>query len=93
MQMLYFGLLTKSTSVFTSRSLQLYGHFFEDLLSLPQPADDELVDGLPVVQCQRTPTCLLTSFRCFTTSTNMALMKKHSLCSLPAKNAHSTGDP
>ena len=24
--------------------------FFEDLLSLPQPADDELVDGLPVVQ-------------------------------------------
>jgi hypothetical protein len=24
--------------------------FFEDLLSLPQPPDDELVDGLPVVQ-------------------------------------------
>ena len=24
--------------------------FFEDLLSLPQPADNELVDGLPVVQ-------------------------------------------
>jgi hypothetical protein len=24
--------------------------FFEDLLSLPQPTDDELVDGLPVVQ-------------------------------------------
>ena len=24
--------------------------FFEDLLSLPQPPDDELVDGLPVIQ-------------------------------------------
>ena len=24
--------------------------FFEDLLSLPQPADNELVDGLPVIQ-------------------------------------------
>ena len=24
--------------------------FFEDMLSLPQPPDDELVDGLPVVQ-------------------------------------------
>jgi hypothetical protein len=24
--------------------------FFEDLLSLPQPTDDELIDGLPVVQ-------------------------------------------
>jgi hypothetical protein len=24
--------------------------FFKDLLSLPQPPDDELVDGLPVVQ-------------------------------------------
>jgi hypothetical protein len=24
--------------------------FFKDLLSLPQPTDDELVDGLPVVQ-------------------------------------------
>jgi hypothetical protein len=23
--------------------------FFKDLLSLPQPPDDELVDGLPVV--------------------------------------------
>ncbi|KAH9167994.1 hypothetical protein EDB89DRAFT_1994467, partial [Lactarius sanguifluus] len=24
--------------------------FFEDLLSLPQPPDDELIDGLPVIQ-------------------------------------------
>jgi hypothetical protein len=24
--------------------------FFEDLLSLPQPSDSEIVDGLPVVQ-------------------------------------------
>jgi hypothetical protein len=30
--------------------LAMSSPFFEDLLSLPQPPDDELVDGLPVVQ-------------------------------------------
>ena len=34
--------------------------FFEDLLSLPQPPDDELVDGLPVVQLPE-DACLLNS--------------------------------
>jgi hypothetical protein len=37
---IYFGRLTKST----------LSSFFEDLFSLPQPADDEFVDSLPVVQ-------------------------------------------
>jgi hypothetical protein len=49
MQMLYFGLLAKSTSVFTSRSLQPYRHFSK-ICSLPQPTDDEIVEGLPLVQ-------------------------------------------
>ena len=30
--------------------LALYSPFFEDMFSLPQPPDDETVDGLPVVQ-------------------------------------------
>ena len=30
--------------------LALCSPFFEDMLSLPQPPDDEIVDGLPVVQ-------------------------------------------
>ncbi|KAN0137916.1 hypothetical protein V8E53_004400 [Lactarius tabidus] len=30
--------------------LAMSSPFFKDLLSLPQPTDDELVDGLPVVQ-------------------------------------------
>ena len=30
--------------------LAISSPFFEDLLSLPQPPDDELIDGLPVVQ-------------------------------------------
>ena len=30
--------------------LALTSPFFEDMLSLPQPPDDEIVDGLPVVQ-------------------------------------------
>jgi hypothetical protein len=30
--------------------LAMSSPFFEDLLSLPQPPDDEIVDGLPVVQ-------------------------------------------
>ena len=30
--------------------LAMASPFFEDLLSLPQPSDSEIVDGLPVVQ-------------------------------------------
>ena len=38
--------------------------FFEDLLSLPQPPGDELVDGLPVVQLPENA-CLLNSLISF----------------------------
>jgi hypothetical protein len=40
--------------------LAMSSPFFEDLLSLPQPPDDELVDGLPVVQLPE-DACLLNS--------------------------------
>ena len=40
--------------------LALSSPIFEDLLSLPQPPDDELIDGLPVVQLPE-DACLLNS--------------------------------
>jgi hypothetical protein len=48
--------------------LAMSSPFFEDLLSLPQPPDDELVDGLPVVQLSEDAGLLSASFRCFTPS-------------------------
>jgi hypothetical protein len=62
---------------------------FEDLLSLPQPPDDELIDGLPVVQLSE-DACVLSNLISLLYLTrrrvNLVLMKRCSPYSLPARN-------
>ncbi|KAH9053914.1 hypothetical protein EDB87DRAFT_145901 [Lactarius vividus] len=50
MQILSFGRPTKVNFRVHKSLLSMTSPFFKDMLSLPQPPDDELVDGLPVIQ-------------------------------------------
>ncbi|KAF8263751.1 hypothetical protein EI94DRAFT_1806732 [Lactarius quietus] len=47
---LWVALTTVVHGTIEKSTLAMSSPFFEDLLSLPQPPDDELVDGLPVVE-------------------------------------------
>ncbi|KAH9166754.1 hypothetical protein EDB89DRAFT_2246016 [Lactarius sanguifluus] len=68
--------------------LAMSSPFFKDLLSLPQPPDDELVDGLPVIQLPENADLLnsLISLLYPIPPSSPALMKRCSPYSLPARN-------